>query len=85
MAPIQKLLKKGPPSHLKAEPYMMESGKGTFVKAVENKHGQMGLVMKECGKITKPTVKEPSGILMEIFLVESGRKIKPMAMESTLI
>lgn len=63
----------------------MESGKGTFVKAVENKHGQMELVMKECGKITKPMDKEPSGILMEIFLVESGKKIKPMDMEFTLI
>lgn len=67
-------LKKGRLLHSKAVQFMMESGKGKFVKVLGHKSGLMGLNMKANGKITKQKARENFGMLMEIFMMVSLNK-----------
>ena len=45
------------------------------------KYGLMELVMKDIGDIIKLVVRASFGMLMETYLKDSGRMIKPMGME----
>jgi len=49
-------------------------------KDVEFRYGLMAPVMKEIGKMIKPTVKVPLCMLTEMSIVVSGNTTKPMAM-----
>ena len=50
----------------------------------ECKFGKMAQGMKEIGVSIKPTVKEHSGMYMEISMRVSGETTKPMGTESIL-
>lgn len=49
-------------------------------KDVEFRYGLMAPVMKEIGKMIKPTVKVPLCMLTEMSIVVSGNTTRPMAM-----
>lgn len=75
-------VRNAPNSFLKIRHVIRDSGKETFVMVMVHKSGQMELSMKVIGKIIKLTVKEFSGMFMEINMRENGKEIKPMDTEN---
>ena len=67
-------VRNAPNSFLKIRHVIRDSGKETFVMVMVHKSGQMELSMKVIGKIIKLTVKEFSGMFMEINMRENGKK-----------
>ena len=63
----------------------MDSGKEIAEMAMEYRHGQMELVIRVSGRITKPMAKVNLFMSMGIFMRGSGNKIKPMASECMFI
>jgi hypothetical protein len=60
-------------------------GKMKFVKALGLNIGQMGLVMKESGNITKHVAMANFTILAVMSLKANGKMIKPMDSGSTRV
>ena len=75
-------VRNAPNSFLKIRHVIKDSGKETFVMVMVHKSGQMELSMKVIGKIIRLTVKEFSGMFMEINMRENGKEIKPMDTEN---
>ena len=79
------LFKKDNQSNLKMVLFMMVNGKVIFGKVMVCKYGQMAPGMKVNGSITRQKEKESSHMLTEIFIMEIGKKIKHLDMESISI
>jgi hypothetical protein len=67
--------------YLRVEQCIRGSGRMEIGMVMEFKFGQMERSMKDIGGIIKHMEKESFGILMGMYLMESGKMIKLMVME----